>query len=346
MLAVLSARDVYQALPYAACAGVMREALAARARGLAYQPLRTIIRPPAAAGLMALMPCYLPGGAAAGAADGAAAPAAMPGPGDPGYGLKAICVTPGNPARGLDAHQGVVLLSDTETGRPLALLNASAVTEIRTAAVSAVATGLLARPDAAVLAIVGTGVQARAHAQAIAATRPLAQIRVAGRDPQRARRFAAAASELAGVPAVGCESVAQALDGAGIVVTATTSAAPVLRHGWLGPGTHINAVGACVPAAREIDAGTMAAAGLFADSRESATNESGDVLLAIADGAIQASDIRAELGEVITGTAAGRRDEREITVFESLGLAVEDLAAAAYAYRQAGEHGLGARVEF
>src|SRR5215467_1597568 len=170
-LLILPASAVRAVLGYARCADAMRAALAARARGEVFQPLRTVLRPEGAAGFMGLMPSYQ-GGA------------------DAAYGLKAICVTPGNPAVGLDAHQGVVLLSSSDTGEPLAVLNASAVTEIRTAAVSAVATDLLAKPGADVLAIIGTGVQAAAHLRAIAATRPLAQVRVAGTTPGKAAAFA------------------------------------------------------------------------------------------------------------------------------------------------------------
>jgi ornithine cyclodeaminase/alanine dehydrogenase-like protein (mu-crystallin family) len=332
-LLVLSGRELPALLPYPEAVTVMRQALAAHAAGEAYQPLRTIFRPPGAEGLMALMPSYLPppGGEAAA---------------EPGYGVKVICISPGNPALGKDAHQGVVLISSAQTGEPLALVNASALTEIRTAAVSALATSLLARPDAAEAAVIGTGVQARAHIQALAACRELTGIRVAGRDPGRTRRFAADVARSVAVPVAAHNSVAGALAGAGIVVTATTSAVPVLQHGWLAPGTHVNAVGACVPQAREIDAATMAGAALFVDSRESATHEAGDLLLAVADGAIGTGDIRAELGEVITGRAPGRVDDQEITLFESLGLAVEDLAAAAYAYRRARGAGAGTPVDF
>ncbi len=305
--------------------------LAARARGEAHQPLRTVIRPDGAAGLMALMPAYLPGGDPALAA---------------GYGLKAICITPGNPAAGLDAHQGIVLLSRSATGEPVAVLNASAVTEIRTAAVSAVATRLLARPEAAVLAVVGTGVQARAHARALSADRELALIRVAGRNAGRAAACAQDLRRELGVPVVACATGREAVAGAGIVVTATSSAEPVVRGGWLAPGTHVNAVGACLPSARELDSATVAAAALFADSRESAAAESGDFLLAVADGAIGPGHIRAELGEVLTQAAPGRTDADEITVFESLGLAVEDLAAAALAWRKAEQAGRGTLAPF
>ena len=261
-----------------------------------------------------------------------------------GYGLKAICVTPGNPAIGKDAHQGGVMLFAAATGEPLALVNASAVTEIRTAAVSAVATGLLARPGPAELAIIGTGVQGQAHAHALAATRPLSGIRMTGRDLARAREVAAELAGALGLPVTAVGSVPEAVDGADIVVTATNSPDPVLRREWLGAGTHVNAVGACVPQAREIDTATMAEAALFADSRESVRNEAGDFLLAAQEGADNPD--RAELGELLTGTAAGRADDDEITVFESLGLAAEDLAAASYLYEKATGLGAGTSADF
>ena len=335
-LLVLGAGDVRRALAYDECAGAMRDALAALARGQVHQPLRTIIRPPGAAGMMALMPAYLAAGADAATGEDAGA----------AYGLKAICIFGGNPASGLDSHQGVVLLSSAQTGEPLALLNASAVTEIRTAAVSAVATELLARDDAAELAIIGTGVQARSHLLAIAGERRLKQVRVAGRDPDKARRFAEEMGGRADVPVTACASVADAVAGAGIVVTATSSAEPVLKKAWVEPGAHINAVGACVPQARELDAETMAAAAVFADSRESVASEAGDYVLAQAEGGIGPDHVRAELGELLTGTAPGRSGDTEITVFESLGLAIEDLVAARLAYRNATERGAGAWVDF
>jgi len=319
---VLAARDVHELLGYRECADVMRQALAALARGQIQQPLRTVVRPRDAAGFMGLMPAYSPDG----------------------YGLKAICVTPGNPAVGKDAHQGGVMLFAADTGEPLALVNASAITEIRTAAVSAVATGLLARAGAAELAIIGTGVQGRAHAHALAATRPLTGIRMAGRDVARARKVAAELAEALGLPVTAAGSVPEAVDGAGIVVTATSSAQAVLRREWLAAGSHVNAVGACLPHAREIDTATMAEAAVFADSRESVRSESGDYLLAAQEGAD--NPVRAELGELLTGTASGRADDDEITVFESLGLAAEDLAAASYLYREATRIGAGTSADF
>jgi ornithine cyclodeaminase len=322
-LLVLAARDVHELLGYRECADVMRQALAELARGQIQQPLRTIVRLRDAAGFMALMPAYSPAG---------------------GYGLKAICVTPGNPALGKDAHQGGVLLFAPDTGEPLALVNGSAVTEIRTAAVSAVATGLLARPGAAEMAIIGTGVQGRAHARALAATRPLSGIRLTGRDATRAREVAAELAAALGLPVTAVGSAAEAVEGADIVVTATNSAQPVLRREWLAAGCHVNAVGACVPQAREIDTATMAEAAVFADSRESVRNEAGDFLLAAQEGAD--NPVRAELGELLTGTAPGRTSDDEITLFESLGLAAEDLAAAVYLYQKASRLGAGTSADF
>jgi ornithine cyclodeaminase/alanine dehydrogenase-like protein (mu-crystallin family) len=322
-LLVLSASDVHAALGYAECADAMCEALLALATGRAQMPLRTVTRPGGAAGLVALMPSYLSNRAG----DSGSA-------GDPAggtYGLKAICITPSNPATGLDTHQGVVLLSRGETGEPVALLNASAVTEIRTAAVSVVATDLLARADAAELAVIGTGVQARAHVLALDGTRSLTAIRVAGRDPARTAEFAASLDGRTRAPVHPCETARAAVEGARIVVTATTSPEPVLERDWLAPGAHINAVGACLPSMRELDTATVAAAALFADRRDSMLTESGDYLLAAADGAVGPDQIRAELGEMLAGTASGRASTDEITVFESLGLAIEDLAAAARA---------------
>ena len=339
-LLVLSGSDVHALLGYSECADAMRMALTALQSGQAQMPLRTVIRPEGAAGLVALMPSYF---ASAGPAAG---PAAQPAGAEPMYGLKAICITPANPAAGLDTHQGVVLLSSGTTGEPLALLNASAVTEIRTAAVSVVATDLLARPDADVLAVIGTGVQARAHALALDEARQLREIRLAGRSQTRAGQLAASLRGQVRAPVVASESARDAVAGAGIVVTATSSAEPVIQADWLAPGTHINAVGACLPTDRELDTATMAGAVLFADSRESLLTESGDYVLAAAEGAMSPAHIRAQLGEILAGLQAGRQTGDEITIFESLGLAIEDLAAARCAYDKAVTTGGGAWVEF
>jgi ornithine cyclodeaminase/alanine dehydrogenase-like protein (mu-crystallin family) len=335
-LLVLSGEQVHALLGYAPCADAVRAALAALQSGAAQQPLRTVLRPEGAAGLVALMPSYL---------DGAGRAGTEPGP-EPAYGLKAICITPSNPAAGLDTHQGVVLVSSGGTGEPVALLNASAVTEIRTAAVSVVATGLLAREDADVLAVIGAGVQGRAHALALDEARELREIRLASRDAAKAGQLAAVLRGQVRAPVRACVSAQEAVAGAGIVVTATSSGRPVLDAAWLAPGTHINAVGACLPDARELDTATVAGGVLFADRRESLLAEAGDYVLAARDGAVGPASIRAELGELLTGEAAGRASADEITIFESLGLAIEDLAAARCAYELAAAAGAGTWIDF
>lgn len=324
---VLTQAEVETLLPMAECISVMTEALGALALGELHQPLRMIVWPPNAAGAMALMPSYRGGERAA-------------------FGLKVVDVFPANPAKGLDAHQGAVLLLSGTTGELMAMMNASAITAIRTAAVSGVATRLLARPDAAELAIIGAGVQARTHLEAMACVRPLRRVRVASRTFEHARRLAAELAPRHDFPIEALESVEAALRGADLIVTATNSKTPVLERGWITPGAHINAVGSSIAGAREVDGATMAAARLYVDRRESTINEAGDYLIALQEGAIGADHICAEIGELLLGRAAGRRSDQEITLFKSLGLAVEDLAAAEYLYDQARSLGAGSWVEF
>jgi ornithine cyclodeaminase len=324
---ILNHSEVEMLLPVAACIEVMAEALAALARGQVHQPLRMVVRPPDAAGLMGLMPAYLSGERAA-------------------YGLKAVCIFPGNPAKGKDAHQGSVMLFSAETGELLALMNASAITAIRTAAVSGVATRLLAREDAGELAIIGSGVQAHTHLAAMACVRPLKRVRVTSRNPEHARRFAAEMGSHFDFPIEPVESVETAVRGADLIVTATTAAEPILRREWVSPGVHLNVVGSSIPTTRETDTATMAAASLFVDRRESTLNEAGDYLFAMREGAIGPEHIRAEIGEILIGAKPGRTAPDEITLFKSLGLAVEDLASAEYIYRQAQAQQAGTWVEF
>src|SRR5262245_9308264 len=247
---ILNHIEVEQLLPIAECVEVMAEALADLSAGRMHQPLRTIVRPPDAAGLMGLMPAYRAGERAL-------------------YGLKAVCVFPGNSAKGKDAHQGSVMLFSGETGELLALLNASAITAIRTAAVSGVATRLLARPDAGELAIVGTGVQARAHLAAMAAVRPIRRARVASRSAEHAAKFAETMAARYPFPIEPAASVEEALRGADLIVTATTAAEPIVRREWLAPGAHLNAVGSSIPTTREVDTATITAASLLVDRHES-----------------------------------------------------------------------------
>jgi ornithine cyclodeaminase/alanine dehydrogenase-like protein (mu-crystallin family) len=324
---ILNHHEVEELLPIRECIPVMEEALADLARGNAYQPLRMIVRPPGAAGDIGLMPSYKSGPRAA-------------------YGLKAVCVFPGNPARGLDSHQGSVLLFSAETGELLGLMNASAITAIRTAAVSAVATQLLAREDAGDLAIIGTGIQARAHIEAMARARSIKRARVASLNIERARSFADEFSPRYGFPIEPVDSVEAAVRGADLIVTATTAAQPILKREWVSAGAHLNIVGSSIPTTREVDSATIAASSLFVDRRESTINEGGDYLFALREGAIGPDHIKAEIGELLIAAKAGRTSPDEITAFKSLGLAIEDLASADYLYRKATENQKGTWVEF
>ena len=318
---VLSEHDVRAHLPMRACIDAMAGVLAALARGELFQPLRFVVRPPGAAGLMGFMPAHRGGPA-------------------PAFSLKEIVVAPGNPARGLDAHQGAVLLHNGETGELRAILNASPVTEIRTAAVSAVATRALARPGAGTVAILGAGVQARSHVEAMRCVLDDPEIRIWSRTAASAQALARETGARA------CATVEEALAGAGVVCTTTSPREPVLRREWLAPGAHVNAVGSSVPSTRELDTATVAAASLFVDRRESTLNEAGDYLFPAREGAIGPEHIRAELGEVLTGAHPGRTAETELTIFKSLGLAVEDLAAAELAVGRARAAGAGTEVAF
>ncbi len=300
---VLSEHDVRELLTMEECIEAMASVLAQLGRGELHQPLRSMTRAPDGASLMGLMP-------------------ARRGGQDAAWSLKEIVVVPDNPTRGLDPHQGAVLLHDGATGELRAVLNASPITEIRTAAVSAVASRALARPGAAVVAVLGGGIQARSHAAAMQAVFPEAELRTWTRSDGTTP-----------------EAV---LDGADVVCTCTSAREPILRRDWLATGAHVNAVGSSIPTARELDTDTMTAATIFVDRRESALNEAGDLLLA----GLGEAAIAAEVGEVLAGAHPGRATDDELTVFKSLGLAVEDLAAAELVVRKARGEGRGTEVEF
>jgi ornithine cyclodeaminase len=326
---VLDDAAVRAALRPDACREAMIEALIAHAEGRASFPLRSVFSPPRSGGFLGLMPAHLSG--------------------EPGaFGVKAVAIVPHPPGRDLDSHQGLVALFSGETGTVTAVLGASAITEIRTAAVTAAATDALARADSTVLAIIGAGVQGRAHLTALAARRPWREIRIASRRPESAQALVARAGELAGDHAgavVAVAGVREAVQGADVVVCATSSREPVLEREWLAEGAHVNAVGASAPTARELDVATVAAASLFADSRESLANEAMEYRLAAQEGAIDPdTHLRAELGEVLAGSRPGRTAPEELTLFRSLGVGIEDLAAAELAVGRARELGLGIEV--
>jgi alanine dehydrogenase len=272
----------------------MARAMADLSAGAVVQPVRVMMPVAEHRGFLGVMPAY--GGA---------------------LGAKLVTFYPHN--QGIHTHHATILLFRPETGEPLAIIDGRLITEMRTAAVSAVATRLLARPDASVLALIGSGVQARSHLEALRLVRDLREVRV------WSPRNAAAFAERHGVRAAA--SAEDAVRGADVVVVATTSETPVLRGKWLAPGVHVNAVGAPRPTWRELDDDVLTQGRIYVESREAATRESGDV--------IAAGRVFAEIGEVVAGTRPGRESAREITVFKSVGVAIEDVATADLVYRKA-----------
>lgn len=318
---VLSEHDVRELLDMESCVTAMEDVLRRLARGEVTNPLRSLMLPPGPA-VMGLMPAHAGGET-------------------PVFALKEIVVAAANAKRGLDPHQGAVLLHDGVTGQLIAILNASPVTEIRTAAVSAVATKLLARPGSRTVAVLGSGVQGRSHVDAMQTVLEDPMIRIWSRNPAHAEALALETHSLVAA------SVEEALDGADVVCTATAASDPIVELGWLAPGTHINAAGAFPNGrAREISSATVAAARFFVDRRESTFNEAGDYLLAVEEQGIGPDHIVAELGELLNGTAVGRRSDEELTLFKSCGIAAEDLATAQLCLARAHERGVGVEIDF
>lgn len=322
---VISAAEVRALLPMQVCIDLMAGALETLARGDGMNPLRSGIRLPHDRGILGMMPGQ------------------MDTPDT--FGLKVVSVFPGNHGTVYDSHQGIVMLFETDHGTPTAIVDASAITAIRTAAASGVATRLLARENATALAVLGSGVQARSHLEAMTCVRPITRARVFGRDRGRRERCARDAAGTLGIAVEPVESAQAAVDGADIICTATSSKEPILMGDWLTPGCHINAVGSSVRWTRELDTAAVLASRLFVDRLESTVNEAGDFLFPKQEGALDESHIVGEIGDILMGKIEGRGSDDEITLFKSLGLAVEDLAAAHYVHEQAIETGAGTSVE-
>jgi ornithine cyclodeaminase/alanine dehydrogenase-like protein (mu-crystallin family) len=294
MLRSISEAEVARVLSYAKLIPAMERALIAFSAGQTVQPVRTILTVEEGQRFLGVMPAVTP----------------------EGMGAKLVCFYPKNAASGLPTHQAIIMLFESETGRPLAVLDGRLITEMRTAAVSAAVTRHLAPPDTKVLALLGSGVQAQAHLEALRHVCHFDEVRIWSRTSEHAQRFAARHGARA-------THLEDAVRGADVIVTATSAREPVLRGEWLKAGAHVNAVGACLPTWRELDDAALTANTLIVDSREAALRESGDVILSRAR-------IFAEAGEIFAGT---RRAARETTtVFKSLGLAVEDIAAARLVY--------------
>jgi len=318
--------DVSKLLSMSECIEVMEQTFKTLALGDALQLQRQAIWLPDKKGVLGLMPAYL------------SSPRAV--------GSKIVTVFPGNQNTRYESHQGAVLLFDCDNGKLLALIDASSITAIRTAAVSAAATKLLSREDAADLSILGSGTQAMMHLEAMAAVRPIETIRVWSRNADHAKRFTERQSSRQHLRIEPAPSVQEAVVGSHIVCTTTGSTSPILLGKWLEPGMHVNAVGASTPPFRELDSAAVAKSRVFVDRRESAMNEAEDIRAPRREGIIGDDHIRGELGELLLGKIQGRLARGEITLFKSVGLAVEDLAAAIYIYRKAEASKAGTWVEF
>jgi ornithine cyclodeaminase len=260
-------------------------------------------------------------------------------------GLKIVSVFPGNHGTEYDSHMGAVMIFETKHGQPLAIMDATEITAIRTAAVSGVATKLLAREDAGDLTLLGSGTQARTHLQAMLLCRKIRRVRVWSRSLENGREFAERESRRHNMQVEFMTTVQAAVQGADIVCTTTSSPDPILPGKYVSPGVHINAVGSSVPFARELDTEAVVKSRLFVDRRESTVNEAGDFLIPKKEGAIGDNHIQGEIGEILLGKVRGRKTAEEITLFKSLGLAVEDLASANHIYKKAIAGGMGTKVE-
>lgn len=327
---ILSAADVRSALPMPAAIQAMKQAFAALSGGSALVPARAHLPISRNAGVSLIMPAYLDD----------------PDPSRQALAVKVVSLFDGNRARGLARIQAAVLVLEPDTGRPVALLEGAMLTAIRTAAASGAATDLLARPESRTLAVLGAGVQARTHIEAVCAVRPIDHVRVYSRTPARIEAMFRALQESGDVRAqlLAVESARDAVCGADIVCAATTSAEPVFEDGDLAPGVHVNAVGSYTPRAREVPAATVARALVVVDSREAAWEEAGDLIQPLQKGLIAKDHIHAELGELVLGRRPGRTSSGEITFFKSVGIAVQDAAAARSALARAVELGLGSEV--
>lgn len=322
---MINGREVRQLLPMDECMDVMADTLKTLAEGNAILPLRPVMWLPEKVGALGMMPSYL---------------------GSIGMmGLKVVSVFPGNHGTEYDSHIGAVMLYETKHGQLLAIVDASEITAIRTAAVSGVATRTLAKQTAGDLTIFGSGIQAKSHLAAMLVARDIRRVRVWSRNGEKAKAFAERESKRYDIVVEAIAEAEAAVDGADIICTTTSSPEPVLKGEWLKAGVHINAVGSSVAFTRELDTTAMVKAKLFVDRRESTLNEAGDFLFPKKEGAITDDHIKGEIGEVLLGRVKGRESDDEITVFKSLGLAVEDVASAHHIYTKALAQNMGTAVE-
>lgn len=323
---VVSQKEVRQWLPMDECINAMSDALKALKLNKAENPNRTAMWLPNQAGILGMMPANMFDHNV--------------------MGLKAFSVLPSNIGTKYDAHQGIVVLFETKHGQPLAIMDASEITAIRTAAASGVATQLLARPESSELAIIGSGVQAHQHLAAMMQSRKITSVKVWSRTFENAVKFAQREGERHNVKIEPMTTAQEAVAGADIICTTTWAAEPVLKGEWLSAGVHINAAGASVPFMRELDSDAVVKSSLFVDRKESTLTEAGDFLIPKKEGVINDDHIKGELGDMLTNQIAGRTSSDEITLFKSLGLALEDVAAAHHIYAKMLEASAGNWIDF
>jgi ornithine cyclodeaminase len=308
------------------CIDLMHRTMVAVSEGRVVLPLRSVMVMPGDLGMLGNMPGYL---------------------GEPEcFGVKLVSLIPRNKPPRYSSHLGLVLLFEVEHGQPVALLDAAEITAIRTAAVSGLATRLLARPDAGSLAILGAGEQASSHLEAMRLVRKLYRIRVWSRDRAKAAAFAKAESDKHGIQIEVCDTPRDAVRQADIICTVTKAREPILLGDWIEPGAHLNVVGSSVATAAEIDTTAVVKSRFFVDYRSSTITEGGEYLRALRAGAISPEHICAEIGEVAKGTKAGRASSQEITLYKSLGIAPQDLASAHFVLHKARERNVGQVIDF
>jgi ornithine cyclodeaminase len=329
---LLNADDIRKALPMPEAIEAMRGAFAALSKGCALVPHRTSLAIPRHGGTSLVMSSYVDGEA----------------PAEEALALKVVSLFGGNRLRGLDRIQAAVLVLEPDTGRIDALLEGATLTAIRTAAASGAATDMLARPESKTLAVLGAGIQARFHIEAVCAIRSIESVRVFGPSPDRVKSVVqdfAARKDIRG-RFIAAASVAEALNGADIVCAATTSATPVFADGHIQAGVHINGIGSYKPEAAEVPPETVVRSKVVVDSRDAAWIEAGDLIQPLRAGRIGRDHIHAELGEIVLGLRPGRTNAQEITFFKSVGIAVQDAFAARVAVAHARRLGLGQEIEW
>jgi ornithine cyclodeaminase len=321
---LLNEQQVHSLLTMGDLIAAMESALAKFSAREVLQPVRSVLTVGPTQAYYGLMPAYVP------------APGAL--------GAKLVTVFGENHKKGLPSHLATILLLDPDTGALVAMMDGRYITEARTAAVSAVSTRFLARPDASTLAIIGSGVQARSHFEAYQHVRQLKEVRIWSPRPQSRRQFIDDMSPTTPIPIIDADSAEAAVRGADLIVLVTSSPTPVIEDAWVSDGAHVVGVGACRPTQQEIAPQLVKRSRLFVDSREAALVEAGDVVMNVDAGLFEASHIRGEIGELILGRVEGRRSPADITIFKSLGMAVEDVVAADLVFRRAAEAGAGTEL--